>query len=212
MKRLLVLLLAAGLTLCGGCAARTDEAVPDLPPTQPVEETPAPEEAPAAEEAPAEEAPAPEEEPQAPAAQGETAPFRLGEEEKELAAGDSLGGWTLESLDIQRQEDGSIKMVTAEFSSEEQLQLEGVLYPSGLLEGDWDFVPTEADAARLPRYAGEDASPSATWAMLTQWDEGVQPPQQQGEQPCRLTVTHYKEVFAYMAAPSSVQVSAVEWR
>lgn len=210
MKRLLVLLLAAGLTLCGGCAARTDEAVPDLPPTQPVEESPVPEEAPAGEETPAEEAPAPEEEPQAPAAQGETAPFRLGEEEKELAAGDSLGGWTLESLDIQRQEDGSIKMVTAEFSSEEHL--EGTLSPSGLLEGEWDFVPTEADAARLPRYAGEDASTSATWAVLTQWDEGVQPPQQQGEQACRLTVTHYTEVFAYMAAPSSLQVSVVEWR
>lgn len=210
MKRLLVLLLAAGLTLCVGCAARTDEAVPDLPPTQPAEETPAPEEAPAAEETPAEEAPAPEEEAQAPAAQGETAPFRLGEEEKELAPGDSLGGWTLESLEIQRQEDGSIRMVTAEFSGQEQL--EGTLSPSGLLEGDWDFVPTEADAARLPRYAGEDASPSATWAVLTQWDEGVQPPQQQGEQPCRLTVTHYKEVFAYMTAPSTVQVSAVEWQ
>lgn len=203
-QAMLALLLAGCLSLAAsGCTARAGEldqaveAVPDAP----AEEQPAPEEA--GQPQPSEEETDPE-----PAV---TARFRLGEEEKELAQGDSLGGWTLESLEVEYQEDGSVRMVTAEFSG--QAQLDGTLSPSALMEGEWDLVLEEEAAGMLPRYAGPDADPSGSWLVMPQWDDGIQLPswQEGGEHPCRLTVYRYRDVFAYTTAPSSVQVSAVQW-
>lgn len=186
-QAMLALLLAGCLSLAASsCTARAGEldqaveAVPDAP----AEEQPAPEEA--GQPQPSEEETDPE-----PAV---TARFRLGEEEKELAQGDSLGGWTLESLEVEYQEDGTLS-------------------PSALMEGEWDLVLEEEAAGMLPRYAGADADPSGSWMVMPQWDDGIQLPswQEGGEHPCRLTVYRYRDVFAYTTAPSSVQVSAVQW-
>lgn len=227
MKRFFSILLALLILTACGAKGQAPASEPESSPSSTLEVIPAPEPSEPSPEEPEAEEPAPAEDPTpaAPAASGEAESdpedsplyFRLGPDGQvqPLRAGDTLGGWTLESYDIIWREgtEGVPDVDGANFIAPDgaPVELRGTIYlnPMAAEERSYWFDVAQEDYDKIPMLDGTDGrlwfralDNAALGALETmgssdRWD-------------CRVAVSRYVYYHLPMAAINGAEIIRLE--
>ena len=137
--------------------------------------------------------------------------FRLGKDDttkKTIGTGDHLGDWTVDDLTITYKLE-QINRVEATFQG--VVTIKGRISPSGLIEGEYDFVVSDEDMEKMPFYTASETSQNM---FMLEFDEsiGELPTIEYGEKlDCTITMSEYRYIMAYMMAPASATVTDIEF-
>jgi hypothetical protein len=143
----------------------------------------------------------------------ETAIFALGtdrQHESVMEVGDHIGDWTLSELRIQYH-DEMINMLEAVFVGE--IVLNGKASRNPFLEYGYVFEVGEEDEYKMPYYVSPEApTPDRFTFMLDIPDSlaDIIKVEFEEELECRITISEYRYVFAYMMAPPGATVVNIE--
>ncbi|MBQ7875067.1 MAG: hypothetical protein IJ306_07935 [Oscillospiraceae bacterium] len=136
----------------------------------------------------------------------------LGGETAELSAGDTLGEWVLESLEVDTDEStepASVDYIHADFSG--TVTLEGYIERNQMLEHGYDFTVSEADRAKLPYIVLED-SPERYWFLLDIPEDLENYPDLDFNESlyCKITVSGCSRGFSYTEGMDGLDVVKIE--
>lgn len=143
-----------------------------------------------------------------------SAVFQLGlrgTEQKNMRAGDSIGGWILKDLQIAYFPDQKIRMLEALFQGD--VTLKGTVARSPLADDAYDFTVSEEDRAKMPHYISPEMTQQEALMFMLDIPDGIAnaPSLSYGERlECAVTVSDYRFVFAYMSAPSGAAVTRID--
>lgn len=205
MKKLFIFFLASLFVL--SLASCDDEPIPHDQPLDPsliVSDSSKPEEPlPSEPEEPASE---PEEE-------AETMTFALGldGDTVSLAAGDILGDWRLEKLEITRDPSGEISIIDADFSG--NVVLNGYIERNNMLEYAYDFIVSEEDRAKLPFIVLEEFGNAKRCLFILSIpdDIGDSLYLDFGEKlDCKITVSGCSRSFSYTEGADGLDIVKIE--
>lgn len=138
----------------------------------------------------------------------------LGGEATELSAGDAVGEWVLESLEVdmyESTESASIDYIHAEFSG--TVTLEGYIERNQMLEHGYDFTVSEADRSKLPYIVLEDFGNSERYWFLLDIPEGLEnaPDLDFNEAlHCKITVSGCSRGFSFTEGMDGLDVVKIE--
>ena len=144
-----------------------------------------------------------------------SAEFSLGRDgdAKTVRAGDTLGDWKLADLKIDYSGDGALNMLEATF--EGNVTLRGTITRNFLSEDGYDFTVAKEDEARMPFYVSPEMSYKDDYMFILNFSEELGNPvtlDYDESLDCTVTISDYHFTFAFMTAPDSATVVAIEAR
>ncbi|MBE6900581.1 MAG: hypothetical protein E7479_07985 [Ruminococcaceae bacterium] len=134
--------------------------------------------------------------------------FSFGGNPQELKEGDSCMNWVLDEIDILTDEsDGEIRYVTAEFSAEFPIRLDGFIMKNGILEDTYDFVPRSEDEGLIPKICYTAFSEYSGGFIINNPEDFDIPEIGDFEKfPCRITIDSYSLSRGYTMTADGADV------
>jgi hypothetical protein len=102
-------------------------------------------------------------------------------------------------------------MLEATFEGE--VTLNGTISRNSMAEYAYDFVVSEEDRAKMPHYIAPEMTQKDRFMFMLDFtdDTGEAVHLEHGEEmSCKITISEYRFIFAYMTAPASATVVDIE--